>query len=52
MGEISNDECTGVESFICSEAHRVAADAGGPVETARGVDAHVDLVVLGAEEAG
>lgn len=50
--EVSNDEGTGIERFVCSETHGIASDAGSPVEATRGIDAHVDLVVLGAEKAG
>lgn len=51
MGEISNDEGTSVESFVCSETYAVSSDTRGPVETTGCVDTHVDLVVLGAKEA-
>ena len=52
MGKVAYDEGSGVEGFVCAETDAVAADARGPVQTARCVDAEVELVVLGSEEAG
>jgi hypothetical protein len=51
VGEVADDERAGIVDFEGSEAYAVAAYAGRRVEICGAVDAEVEFVVLGADEA-